>query len=195
MTSSPADARLAELTRLIESAAAERPRPLEQWQPSRLADIGLEITADGLWHYQDSPIRRPTLVKLFASILRREADGKHYLVTPAEKVLVRVADAPLLAVELWAQGAGSALDLSFRTNLDDVVLAGPDQPFEFRPDPKTAAPRPYIHVRHGLLARATRSVYLEIVEHGSIETRGEDRQFGVWSRGAFFAMASAEAVE
>jgi hypothetical protein len=159
------------------------------------ADIGLEITADGVWHYQGSPICRPQLVRLFASILKREADGRHYLVTPVEKVSVLVEDAPLLAVEMWTEGEGREQALSFRTNFDDLVRAGEAQPMRFGRDPVSGAPKPYLAVRHGLEALATRPVYLELVELGTVEEVGDTRSFGVWSRGRFFAMAPAEAAE
>ncbi len=191
----PADPRLKGLAELIQSSASDRRPPLETWNPSTMADIGLEITADGDWHYQGSAIRRPALVKLFASILRREADGKHYLVTPVEKVVVAVEDAPLLAVELWSAGEGSARALSFRSNLDDLIEPGPDHPIRFGQDKMTGAPKPYFALRHGLEALATRAVYLELVDLGDVETVGAERLFGLWSRGQFFPMAPAEAVE
>ncbi len=190
-----ADPRLEALARLIAADGEAKRPPVEHWHPAKTADIGLKITADGVWHYQGSPFERMSLVRLFASILRREADGVHYLVTPVEKVVVEVEDAPLLAVEMWAQGEGQAQALSFRSNLDDVILCGPGQPIRFAPDPATAAPKPYVAVRHGLEALATRAVYLEMVEHGVIENAPEGRSFGLWSRGAFFPMAPAEAVE
>ena len=191
----PSDPRLAALAELIAAEADARKPPLELWNPDKVADLGFVITADGVWHYQGSPIERAALTRLFASILRREADGKHYLVTPVEKVVVKVEDAPLLAVEMWAEGEGASQALSFRSNLDDVILCGPDHPLRFAPDAATAAPKPYLAVRHGLDALATRAVYLEMVEHGVIETAADGRSFGLWSRGAFFPMAPAEAVE
>lgn len=191
----PADARLKGLAELIQSTANDRRPPLERWNPATTADIGLEITADGTWHYQGSAIRRPALVKLFASILRREADGKHYLVTPTEKVVVVVEDAPLLAVELWSEGEGRDRNLSLRSNLDDLIAPGPEHPIRFGRDQTTGAPKPYLAVRHGLEALATRAVYLELVDLGEVETLAGERLFGLWSRGQFFPMAPAEAVE
>lgn len=191
----PKDPRLATLAALIAAEAGARKPPLEQWNPEKVADPGFLITADGIWHYQGSPIERAALTRLFASILRREADGIHYLVTPAEKVVVHVEDAPLLAVEMWAEGEGATQALSFRSNLDDVILCGPAQPIRFAPDPATAAPKPYVGVRHGLEALATRAVYLELVEHAVIADAPPGRSFGLWSRGAFFPMAPAETVE
>lgn len=191
----PSEPRLAALAELIAAEAGARKPPLELWTPDKVADLGFAIAADGVWHYQGSPIERAALTRLFASILRREADGRYYLVTPVEKVVVQVDDAPLLAVEMWAEGEGAGQALSFRSNLDDVILCGPGQPIRFAPDPATAAPKPYVSVRHGLEALATRAVYLEMVEHGVVENAPEGRSFGVWSRGAFFPMAPAEAVE
>lgn len=189
------DPRLQALAALIAAEGQAKRPPVEHWHPEKTADIGLKITADGVWHYQGSPFERMSLVRMFASILRREADGSHYLVTPVEKVVVAVEDAPLLAVEMWAEGAGQAQALSFRSNLDDVILCGPSQPVRFAPDPATGGPKPYLGVRHGLEALATRAVYLEIVEHGVIQNAPEGRSFGVWSRGMFFPMAPAEDVE
>lgn len=191
----PADPRLAGLSQLIRSSADDRKPPLESWNPSTTSDIGLRISADGDWHYQGSAIRRPALVKLFASILRREADGKHYLVTPVEKVVVAVEDAPLLAVELWAEGEGADRALSLRSNLDDLIAPGEDHPIRFGRDESTGAPKPYFAVRHGLEALATRSVYLELVDLGAVEDVSGERLFGLWSRGRFFPMAPAEAIE
>jgi hypothetical protein len=192
---SPADPRLAGLAELARAVAEHRRPPLELWHPLVTADIGLRITADGSWHTRTSPIHRPALVRLFASILRREADGKHYLVTPVEKVLVEVDDAPLLAVEMWVEGQGVDQALSFRGNLDDLILPGKGQPMRFGADPATGAPKPYLALRHGLEALATRSVYLELVETGRIEVLDGARTFGVWSRGCFFPMSPAEALE
>lgn len=192
---SHADPRLQGLAELVQSSASDRRPPLELWNPVVTADLGFRITADGDWHYQGSAIRRPALVKLFASILRREADGKHYLVTPVEKVVVAVDDAPLLAVELWSEGEGRGRVLSLRSNLDDLIAPGPEHPIRFGRDRTTGAPKPYLAVRHGLEALATRAVYLELVDLGDVETMAGERLFGLWSRGQFFPMAPAEAVE
>ena len=108
-----------------------RPAPVENWHPPYCGDIGLKIRRDGTWLYRDSPIRRPALVKLFAGVLRKDEDARTYLVTPAEKVDVEVEDAPFLAVEMEASGAGREQQLVFRTNVDDVVACGPEHPLRF----------------------------------------------------------------
>ncbi len=131
--------------------------------PVDLGDIGMRIARDGLWHYRGSPIGRPALVRLFASALRREADGGYWLVTPAERCRVEVEDAPFLAVALGVEGAGRRQRLIFRTNLDEFVTAGPDHPLRV----ETAAdgePAPYIVVRDRLEAKIARSVFYDLVE-------------------------------
>ncbi|MGI8852136.1 MAG: DUF1285 domain-containing protein [Methyloceanibacter sp.] len=147
-------------------------------------DIGLKIGGDGTWYYEGSPIRRLPLVRLFASVLRLEGDGNYYLVTPAEKVPIEVADLPFVAVEMFKEGEGRDQRLSFRTNVDDVVTANGEHTIGFQ-----AAARgdfvPSIVVRDGLKARLARPVYYELA---ALTTEGpEAGSLGVWSGGAFFA--------
>ncbi len=164
----------------INGPAAER-------RPTDCGDFDIEIARDGTWYYRGSAIRRPALVKLFASVLRREADGTYCLATPAERGRITVADIPFVAVEVTATGDGRNRVLIFRTNLDDIVTAGPENPLRVV---TTAAgePRPYIEVRDGLEARLTRSVFYELVELGGYETCNGEVQFGVWSNGRFFSL-------
>jgi hypothetical protein len=164
----------------------------------RVLDDGFDmrIAADGTWFYQGTPINRLPLVKLFASVLRREDDGEYWLVTPVERGRVRVEDAPFTAVEVTAEDAGPGQRLIFRTNLDEIVALDEAHPLQSRPqqnfppqdfnDSPSAAPRPYILVRDRLEARVLRSVYYHLVELG--EQQGE--QFGVWSSGRFFPLGS-----
>ena len=148
-------------------------------------DIGLKIARDGTWYYQDSAIGRRPLVKLFASVLRRETDGRYYLVTPAEMALVHVEDAPFLAVAMEVKGSGKRQRLTFRTNLDDVVEAGPGHPLSFGSE-KSGSFTPFVLVRNKLKARLTRPVYYELVAAAATEGKGGKRGLGVWSGGAFF---------
>src|SRR5262249_38730723 len=127
----PAEAsppRIERLGALLAARAGKRLPPIETWDPPHCGDIGLSIRANGQWLYRGSPITRAGLVGLFASVLRKDADGMHYLVTPAEKVYVAVEDAPFLAVEMEVEGAGEAQALLFRTNVDDVVRVGSAHP-------------------------------------------------------------------
>src|SRR4029078_1375622 len=133
-------------------------------------DIGLKIGRDGTWYYEGSPIGRKTLVRLFASVLRREADG-YYLVTPVEKVPIEVEDAPFLAVAMEATGDGKSQRLGFRTNLDDMVDAGPEHGLSFRVEPDGSF-TPYLDTRDGLPARLTRPVFYELVAFAGAGTRG-----------------------
>ena len=162
-------------------------RPVDRWDPPYCGDIGMSIRRDGTWIYQNSPIGRPALVKLFAGILRKDADGRTYLVTPAEKVDVDVEDAPFLGVEMAVEGSGSVQVLTFRTNADDVVAVGPEHPMRFcRQDP-TGGLKPYIHVRGRLEALVTRAVYADLVSLAEPRV-GEVGPLGVWSGGVWWEM-------
>ncbi|HEY2112978.1 MAG TPA: DUF1285 domain-containing protein [Dongiaceae bacterium] len=148
----------------------------------------MRIAADGTWFYQGTPINRLPLVKLFASVLRREDDGEYWLMTPVERGRVRVEDATFTAVEVTAEDAGPGQRLIFRTNLDEIVALDEAHPLTSRNESPSQAPRPYILVRDRLEARVLRSVYYHLVELG--EQRGE--QFGVWSSGRFFPLGSLD---
>ncbi|MDH7794198.1 MULTISPECIES: DUF1285 domain-containing protein [unclassified Beijerinckia] len=163
--------------------------PVHLWNPPYCGDIGMRIARDGTWFYQNSPIGRPALVKLFASVLRKDPEG-HMLVTPVEKVAVAVEDAPFLAVECTESNGA----LAFRTNVDDWVNADADHPLRFERGPSEGV-KPYVLVRGGLWALVTRPIFYDLVERG--ETRDIDGRamFGVASAGAFFPMASAQEIE
>lgn len=195
MTDEPADATTADaaLAALIGRAGAARRRvPVERWEPAYCADLDLRIAADGTWFHDGSPIRREPLVRLFASVLRREPDGRHVLVTPAEKVGIVVEDAPFLAVEMHAAAAGAERVLTFRTNVGDVVAAGPEHPLRFAVDADTGGLKPYILVRGRLEARATRAVAQELAALADVAPGDGGAWYGVWSGGAFFPIARAE---
>ena len=154
-------------------------------QPVLLENLAMRIARDGTWYYQGSPINRLPLVKLFASALRQENDGDYWLVTPAERGLVSVEDAPFLAVEVTSQGEGTRRQLSFRTNLDEIVAAGPEH--KLRVDTaENGDPAPYIGVRGGLEARINRPVFYELVDLADAERGDGDGPFGLWSGGMFF---------
>ncbi|MBX9926189.1 MAG: DUF1285 domain-containing protein, partial [Hyphomicrobiaceae bacterium] len=148
---------------LLKKAGETTRAPVEFWNPPHCGDIGLAIRADGTWLYRGSPIHRLPLVKLFAGVLRRDADGRYYLVTPAEKVDVAVADAPFLAVEMEVSRTGDAAQLIFRTNLDDPVAAGPGNPLRFDVDGANGGLKPYILVRGRLEALVTRALTMDLV--------------------------------
>ena len=153
--------------------------------------LGLRILQDGTWLYHGSPIDRIELVKLFASVLRRETDGSFWLVTPVERGRIQVDDAPFVAVELSAAGAGKHQTVRLRTNLDDWLTLGPRHPLRLRRSADHAAdagPVPYVEVRAGLEARLARPVYYELVECGEERLQDGSERFGVWSEGVFFPL-------
>jgi hypothetical protein len=152
----------------------------------------MRIGKDGTWFYHGSPIGRKPLVKLFASVLRREADGDYWLVTPAERGRIRVDDAPFTAVEVNAAGRGRSQVLTFRTNIDDEVAADAAHPIRVVHDFVTGEPRPYILVRGRLEARILRPVFYELVELAEVGGHDGEEVHGVWSRERFFALGRCE---
>jgi len=178
------------LEALMRDAAASGEagaRPVEKWDPPYCGDIGMKIRRDGTWIYQGSPIGRIALVKLFASILRKDDDDKTYLVTPAEKVDVEVEDAPFLAVEMAVSGEGRNQTLTFRTNVDDVVAVDKDHPLRFEKSEPDGGLKPYVLVRGRLEALCTRAVYAELVALAEPKD-GSGNEFGVWSGGVWWGM-------
>jgi uncharacterized protein len=147
-------------------------RPVETWNPPYCGGIGLKILRNGVWLYQGSPIGRIALVKLFASILRKDADGKTYLVTPAEKVDVDVEDAPFLAVEMAVTASGATQWLTFRTNVDDIVTVDAAHPLRFVTEEGSGGLKPYILVRGRLEALVTRAVYADLVTLAAYDSDG-----------------------
>jgi uncharacterized protein len=154
----------------------------------------MRIAADGAWFYQGTPIGRPALVRLFASILKRE-DEKYFLVTPVEKCGIVVEDAPFMAVEMQAEDRGGGRELLFRTNVDDWIACGPGHPLRFETEAGTGGLKPYVHVRSGLWAKVTRAVWYDLVELGEEREIGGMRMFGVASGGEFYVMAPASGLE
>ncbi len=171
-----------------DGAAGPGSRPVESWNPPYCGDIGLKICADGTWLYQASPIGRIAIVKLFASILRKDADGKTYLVTPAEKIDVTVEDAPFLAVDLAVSGAGASQTLTFRTNVDDVVTVDGAHPMRFVRQEPSGGLKPYVLVRGRLEALVTRAVYADLVARAVPRDDGGPA-LGVWSSGLWWELA------
>jgi hypothetical protein len=155
----------------------------------------MEIKADGTWFYLGTPIGRAPLVRLFSTVLRKDEDGKTYLVTPVEKAGIRVVDAPFVAVEMDASGGGEEQVLTFRTNVGDVVEAGPEHPLRFVDEADTDGLKPYLHVRGRLEALVARPVMYELVNVGEeIEIDGKP-MFSVRSKGVVFPIMPAETLK
>ncbi|MCC6887176.1 MAG: DUF1285 domain-containing protein [Hyphomicrobiales bacterium] len=172
------------------AAAGKGPPPVHLWDPPFCGDLDIRISADGTWHYLNTPIGRPALVKLFASVLKREGD-RYFLVTPVEKVGITVEDAPFLAVELKVENADPRR-LHFRTNTDDWVACGGGHPLRFESESTTGGLKPYLHVRHGLWAKVTRALFYDLVELGERREVDGVPMFGMASGGEFYPMARAD---
>ena len=172
-----------------ERAAGRKLPPVEKWSPAHCGEIDIRIARDGTWYHHGIPIGRPELVRLFSTILRKEPDG-FYLVTPVEKMRIKVEDAPFLAVLLDVQGSGEEQRLLFTTNVGDQVRAGGEHLIRIHERALEESPIPYIHVRSGLEARISRSVFYQLADM-AVPGEGEYRgQLGVWSSGVFFPLGA-----
>lgn len=176
----------------LEALARAAARPVDGWNPPDCGDIDIRIRADGIWEHQGAPIQRPALVELFASILRREPDGRYCLVTPVEKMGIRVDDLPFLAVELAQEGDRRNATLSFRLNSGGWVTAEADRPLTFSADPATGAPRPALLVRGGLWARLSRPVYYELASLALDALPPGESTLEVWSAGHRFPLGAID---
>jgi hypothetical protein len=178
---------------VARKAASRGPPPVHLWDPPFCGNLDMRIGSDGTWFYLKTPIGRPALVKLFASILKREGHN-YFLVTPVEKCGIAVEDAPFLAVELEVEAGERGQTLRFRTNVDDWVVCGPDHALRFEPERETGGLKPYLHVRRDLWAKVTRALFYDLVELGEERDIGGRRMFGIASGGEFFAMAPADSL-
>lgn len=188
-----APGRLDALMAAARAGGGKGPAPVELWNPPDCGEMDMVIRADGTWTYMGTPITRPALVKLFASVLTREG-GRFVLKTPVEKVGIRVEDAPFLAVDMAVEEPGDAAvgrTLVFRTNLDDVIRCGPGHELRFARGAGAGEVVPYLHVRRGLEARLSRAVHLDLMDLGEVRDDGGVPMFGVRSGGLFFPILPA----
>jgi uncharacterized protein len=172
---------------LSEVVKAKGLPPVHLWNPPFCGDIDMRIAADGLWYYMNSPIGRMPLVKLFASILRYDADGKYYLITPVEKCGIRVDDVPFVAIRMRVEGVAQEQIIHFETNVDDEIAVGPAHPLRVANEIGTGGLKPYVLVRSNLEALVSRALYYDLVALGVVV--GD--WFGVWSSGVFYPMQRA----
>ncbi|MFN4142614.1 DUF1285 domain-containing protein [Aestuariivirga sp.] len=172
---------------LNEARKAKGPPPVDLWNPPFCGDIDMRIAQDGTWFYMNSPIGRKPLVQLFASVLRHDEDGKYYLVTPVEKVGIRVDDAPFTAVRMQVEGEGRAQVIRFETNVDDEVTVDEGHPLRFAEEEGTGGLKPYVLVRARLEALVSRALFYDLAAAGRVE----EGWFGVWSSGRFYPMQRA----
>lgn len=169
------------LAEIAELAATRKLPPVSDWKPEHSGDSEMRIAADGKWYHQGGEITRPAMIRAFSSLLRRDADGSFWLVTPQQKLSIVVDDAPFVAVEMQSEGDAASRTLAFRLNSDDLVMAGPGHAIELRGD------LPYLHVRDGLWAKLARPVYYELAELALAENPVAP---SVWSKGVQFQIGS-----
>jgi hypothetical protein len=179
----PPDLATLSLSDIARLAQEKKLPPVDQWNPDHCGHSDMRIARDGTWIHQGSPIGRQAMVRLFSTILRREADGSFVLVTPVEKLSIDVEDAPFVAVEVKSDGEGQDRNLAFRLNTGDIVPAGPDHPLSIRQGED--GPHPYLRVRGGLEALIARSVYYELA---NIALEEDADPPGLWSDGIFFPL-------
>ena len=188
------DAALPEGLKALMSRAdtgGKGPPPVDKWNPPFCGDLDIRIARDGTWYYLGSPIGRMPLVKLFASVLRKDEDGRHYLVTPVEKIGITVEDAPLLAVEMAVEGVAREQRLTVRTNLGDLVAVGEDHLLRFEKEPDSGGLKPYVHVRGRLEALFTRALMYQLADLMEERETDDGTRMGVWSGGRFFPVDPA----
>jgi hypothetical protein len=182
-TNPPPDLAGLSLAEIATLAAEKKLPPVDRWNPAQKGDSEMRIASDGSWFHQGARIGRPAMVRLFASILRREPDDSYVLVTPVEKLSITVDDAPFVAVEMKSEGKGAERRIAFRLNTDELVAADADHPLHI--ESREDGPRPYILLRNGIEALVARSVYYELVNMAVDE--GAD-PVGLWSAGTFFPL-------
>ncbi|MFN4155004.1 MAG: DUF1285 domain-containing protein [Paracoccaceae bacterium] len=187
----PKDPRATVSTDSLTASLAALPKkglpPVHLWNPPYCGEMDMRIARDGTWFHEGTPIGRAPMVKLFSSILKREGD-RYFLVTPVEKLGIRVDDAPFLAVDFIAKGTGRDQRLTFSTKTEDEVTAGPDHAIRVTRDPATGEPAPYIHIRAGMEALIDRKTFYRLVDLGLQEDVDGTPWFGVWSADVFFPM-------
>ncbi|MFC3053431.1 DUF1285 domain-containing protein [Kordiimonas pumila] len=172
----------------MKQVAGQKFPPVDKWNPDYCGDIDMRIAADGTWFYMGTPITRERMVRLFSTVLRKDEDGKTYLVTPVEKIGIKVDDAPFVAVECDLLTDGDKQVLSFRTNVGDQVVAGPEHPIRVEVDPETAEPRPYVLVRGRLEALIARPVFYQLVEKAKHVKKGTETELVIESADTSFSL-------
>lgn len=182
-----------DLAATVQAAARKGPPPVHLWNPPYCGEIDMRIARDGTWFHDGTPIGRMPLVKLFSSILRREED-RYYLVTPVEKLGIRVDDAPLLAIDFEVEGEGEGQNLRFFTRTDDEVVASAENPIRVVRDATTGEPAPYVHVRRGLEALIDRKSFYRLVDLGRHAPHQGEDWFGLWSARSFFPVIPSAAL-
>ena len=183
----PPDLASLTLPEIADLVAQRKLPPVREWSPQSSSDSLMQITADGRWFHDGGEIKRLAMIRAFSSLLRREQDGRYWLVTPHEKQSIEVEDVPFIAVEMTSEGTGEDRRLAFRLNSDDLTIAGPENVIEMRGDGENT--RPYLHIRDGLWAKIARPVFYELAELAIAESPETP---ALWSNGARFEFGASE---
>jgi len=190
----PAVASAENLASAVKEASKKGPPPVHLWNPDFCGDLDMRIARDGTWWYLGTPMGRKELVKLFSSIIRKDGEN-YFLVTPAEKVGITVDDAPFVAIDFEVSGEGHDQILTFTTHVDDVAIAGPENPIRVVRDAETGEPSPYVLIRANLEALIDRKSFYRLVEIGTHEDLVGESWFGIWSSGQFFPVIPSADLE
>lgn len=158
-------------------------------------DLDIRILSDGTWLYNASPIERPEMMHLFASMLKLDEEGRHWLVSPTEIGRIEVEDAPFIVTDIHVSGEDKEQILCFSTNIDDVVCVDKDTPITMSKSPATGQVTPYVMIADGLKAKIGRAVYYELVELGQVLDVDGERLFGLWSSGTFFPLGPIDSAD
>lgn len=183
------------IERLIESIPDARERsypPVENWNPDHVGSIDIRIAADGTWYHDGDPIRRPALVKLFSTVLRQDADGKHYLVTPVERLAIKVDVAPLFVSDMFLEDPGPNQVVTFKTHTEDVARLDSDHPLSVTIDPQTAEPTPLVLMRGRLKGLLSRSVFYDLVDLAEEHDLEGCAVQGIMSAGTFHIIGRSD---
>ena len=177
------------LSEISKSQGANKLPPVDQWNPDFCGDMDMVIKRDGSWHYQNSPIGRQRLVKMFSTVLKKEGDD-YFLVTPVEKLGITVEDAPFLVTQMTLKQTDEGQVIIFTDNCDNTILLTQDNPLWVEQDEKTGEPSPYVMVRKNLHALIHRNVFYELVELAEERVIDEQKHLGVVSAGEFYSLGA-----
>lgn len=177
------------LSQVTKAQKEDKLPPVDQWDPEFCGDMDLVIKRDGSWHYQNSPIGRQRLVKLFSTVLKKEGDN-YFLVTPVEKLGIKVEDAPFLVTKMSQEDTDKGTVIILTDNCDNTFLLSNDNPLWVEQDPKTGEPSPYVMVRRNLFALIHRNVFYQLVEIAEERIIDNEKHLGVLSSGDFFSLGT-----
>jgi hypothetical protein len=184
-----------DMEKLLESIPDSGERsypPVHLWNPDHVGTIDIRIAADGTWYHEGDPIRRQSLVNLFSTVLRKDDDGRHYLVTPVERLEIVVDVAPLFVSDMYVENAGPDQTVTFRTHTDDIARLDADHPLQVCVDPGSGEPTPLVDIRSGLKGLLARSVFYDLVDLAEEREVDGNAVQGICSAGQFHIIGRSD---